>query len=333
VSAITTPHASYDQVVRRLSLIMLAAAAAASQPFFYGGQAVIEGVLMRGPTSWAVAARRPDGGISLRQEILQSRMYRSPFFRLPLVRGVVGLAEMMHLGTSAMIWSANVKARAENIEIGRGAIAATLAFSAVFSFALFFGLPLLSAGALQRHSTLGFTLVEGGIRGALVLGYMYLISLIPDVKRLFQYHGAEHKTINAFEAGAPLTIEGVAPQSRLHPRCGTGFLIVVVFVSIVVFTLVGRPVLPLLVLSRIVLVPVIASVSYELIRLGARHSANPVVSRLLVPVLAAQYLTTREPDASMMEVAITAFTAVRVGSDSPGAPTPVVVEPAVEELV
>lgn len=292
-------------------MTLVAFLAAASQPFFYGGQAVIEGVLMRGPQGWAVAARRPDGGIAMRQEELHSRMYRSAFFRLPLVRGVVGLAEMLHLGTSAMIWSASVKARAENVEIGRGAIAATLAFSMVFSFAIFFGLPLLLGNALQRHSTLGFTLVEGGIRAVFVLGYMYLISFIPDVRRLFQYHGAEHKTINAYESGAPLTVEGVAPQSRLHPRCGTGFLIVVVFVSIVVFSIVGRPPLPLLILSRIVLIPVVASISYELIRLGARHIGNPVVARLMIPVLGAQYLTTREPDASMMEVALTAFKAVR----------------------
>lgn len=305
--------ASYDQVVRRLPLFLVALAAAAARPFFYGGQAVIEGVLMRGPSGWAVAARRPDGGISMRQEELRSRMYRSAFFRLPLVRGVVGLAEMLHLGTSAMIWSANVKAKAENIEIGRGAIAATLAFSMVFSFAIFFGLPLLLGNALQRHSTLGFTLVEGAIRGAFVLGYMYLISFIPDVRRLFQYHGAEHKTINAFERGAPLTVEGVAPQSRLHPRCGTGFLIVVVFVSIVVFSIVGRPPLPLLILSRIVLVPVVASISYELIRLGTRYIHNPVVAKLMVPVLGAQYLTTREPDPEMIEVALAAFKAVRQG--------------------
>ena len=300
-------------MVRRVPLTVVSLAAAAVPPFFYGGQAVIEGVLMRGPSGWAVAARRPDGGISMRQEELHSRMYRSTFFRLPLVRGVVGLAEMLHLGTSAMIWSANVKAKAENLEIGRGAIAATLAFSMVFSFAIFFGLPLMLGNALQRHSTLGFTLVEGTIRGALVLGYMYLISFIPDVRRLFQYHGAEHKTINAFEMGAPLTVEGVAPQSRLHPRCGTGFLIVVVFVSIVVFSIVGRPPLPLLILSRIVLVPVVAAISYELIRLGTRYIQNPVVAKLMVPVLGAQYLTTREPDPEMIEVALAAFKAVRRG--------------------
>jgi uncharacterized protein YqhQ len=301
--------------MRRVSLLLFAAAAAASQPFFYGGQAVIEGVLMRGPSDWAVAVRRPDGTIALRHEQLRSRMYRSRLFRLPLVRGVVGLAEMLHLGTSAMIWSANVKAKAENIEIGRGAIAATLAFSAVFSFGLFFGLPLLAGGALQRHSTFGFTLVEGVTRGVLVVGYMYVISFIPDVRRLFQYHGAEHKTINAFESGSPLTVEGVTSQSRLHPRCGTGFLVVVVFVSIVVFSIVGRPPLPLLILSRIVGVPVVAAISYEVIRLGARHSTNPVVARLLLPVLAAQLLTTREPDGSMMEVALTSFKAVREGAD------------------
>ena len=297
--------------MRRLTPILLGAAAAASQPFFYGGQAVIEGVLMRGPSEWAVAARRPDGGISLRKDHLKSRIYRSAFFRLPFVRGVVGLVEMLHLGTSAMIWSANVKARAENLEIGRGAIAATLALSMVFSFGLFFGLPLLAGGVLQRQSAFGFTLVEGVTRAVLLVGYMWVISLIPDVRRLFQYHGAEHKTINALESGAQLTVEGVAPQSRLHPRCGTGFLVVVVFVSIVVFSIVGRPGLPLLILSRIVLVPVIASISYELIRLGAKNYSNPVVARLLTPVLVAQYLTTREPDASMMEVALTAFWAVR----------------------
>ncbi len=300
--------------MRRLRLLLLTLATGASAPFFYGGQAVIEGVLMRGPSEWAVAARRPDGGIALRQEHLRSRMYRSGSYRLPFIRGVVGLVEMLHLGTSAMIWSANVKAKAENLEIGRGAIAVTLAFSAVFSFGLFFGLPLLAGGALQRHSTFGFTLVEGVTRGVLVLGYMYLISLIPDVRRLFQYHGAEHKTINAFERGAPLTIEGVSPQSRLHPRCGTGFLVVVVFVSIIVFSIVGRPVLPLLILSRIVGVPVVAAISYEVIRLGARHAANPVVAKLLTPVLAAQLLTTREPDGSMIEVALTSFKAVYAGA-------------------
>ena len=280
--------------------------------FFYGGQAVIEGVLMRGPTHWAIAARRPDGSVAMRVDRLRSRLYRGRFFRLPFVRGVVGLVEMLHLGTSAMMWSANVKAKAENIEIGRGAIVATLIGSLLFSVLIFFGLPLLAGGALARHSSsLVFTAVEGLTRAILLVAYLLLISLIPDVRRVFQYHGAEHKTINAFESGAPLTVEGVAPQSRLHPRCGTGFLVVVVVVSIIVFTFVGRPALPLLVASRIVLIPVMAAISYELIRLGARNYHHRIVARLLTPVLAAQYLTTREPAADQMEIAIRAFLAVR----------------------
>jgi uncharacterized protein YqhQ len=283
-----------------------------STPFFYGGQAVIEGVLMRGPTCWAVAARRPDGEITLRKDRLRSIVYRNRFFRLPFIRGVVGLFEMMHLGTSAMMWSANVKAKADDIEIGRGTIAITIIVSLCFSALLFFGLPLLAGGALRHQGgSLAFTAVEGLTRAVLLIGYLYLISFIPDIRRLFQYHGAEHKTINAFESGAPLTTDGVGAQSRLHPRCGTGFLVVVVAVSIIVFTFVGRPALPLLVASRILLIPVIAGISYEIIKLGARHSANPVVARLLWPVLAAQYLTTREPDAAQMEVAIAAFTNVR----------------------
>ena len=297
--------------------LLTALARTAEPPFFYGGQAVIEGVLMRGPTSWAVAARRPDGGIALLQDQLKNPVYRKPFFRLPFIRGVVGIFETLHLGTNAMIWSAQVKARAEQMEISRRAIVTTITASMLFAFAVFFGLPLLAGGALARHaSSLTFTAVEGAARALMLVAYLLAISLLPDVKRLFQYHGAEHKTINAYEAQAPLTVEGVRRQSRLHPRCGTGFLILVVFVSIIVFTFVGRPSLPLLLLSRIVLVPVIAAISYELIRLGARFRANPVVSRLLVPVLAAQYLTTREPDPSELEVAITAFNAARAGSSA-----------------
>ena len=298
---------------------MSAASAPAPGPFFYGGQAVIEGVLMRGPAWWAVAARRPDGGIALRQDRLRSPVYRSAFFKLPFVRGVAGLFEMLHLGTSAMMWSANVKAAADDIVISRRAITLTIVGSLVFSFALFFVLPLLVGGALTRNQgSLVFTAVEGLLRAGILVLYLWAISFLPDVGRLFQYHGAEHKTINAFEAGAPLTVEGVGAQSRLHPRCGTGFLVVVVFVSIVVFTLVGRPPLPILILSRLVLVPVIAGVSFELIRLGARNAGNPVVARLLVPVLAAQYLTTREPDPDQMEVAIAAFSAVQRGPAGEG---------------
>jgi uncharacterized protein YqhQ len=267
---------------------------------------------MRGPLHWAVAARRPDGSIAIRNETLRSVVYRSRFFRLPFLRGFVGLIEMLHLGTSAMMWSANVKTRAEDIEIGRGAIAATVIFSLLFSIALFFGVPLLAGSALTRHSSsLAFTAVEGVIRAAILVAYLGLISFVPDIRRLFQYHGAEHKTINAFEEGGLLTVENIKRSSRLHPRCGTGFLVVVVMVSIIVFTFVGRPALPFLIASRILLIPLIAAVSYEVIRLLARFRSHRVISWLLIPVLGAQYLTTREPDADQIEVALQAFTTVR----------------------
>jgi uncharacterized protein YqhQ len=286
----------------------------AAQPFFYGGQAVLEGVMMRGPDAWAVAARRPDGEIALRRDPLHARVYRARLFRLPFFRGIAGLYEAMHLGGTAMIWAANVRARAEDLEIGPVAVTLTILASLAFSIALFFGLPLLAGGALTRHGgSLAFTAVEGLTRAALLVLYLVVISWLPDVRRLFMYHGAEHKTINAFESGAPLTVAGVRPQSRLHPRCGTGFLVEVVVVSIFVFALVGRPALPLLILSRLVLVPVIAAIAFELIRLGARFRANPVVGKLLAPALGAQLLTTREPDDSMIEVALAAFVAVREG--------------------
>jgi uncharacterized protein YqhQ len=312
--------------LRSTSISLLATPA----PFFYGGQAVLEGVLMRGPGHWAVAARRPDGSIATRVDRLRSVVYQGRLFKLPFFRGVAGLVEMLHLGTSAMMWSANVRAAAEDIEIGRGAITATLIGSLAFSIGIFFGLPLLAGGALHnRGGSLGFTVVEGLTRGGLLVAYLALISLIPDIRRLFQYHGAEHKTINAFEHGANLTVEGVEPQSRLHPRCGTGFLVVVVVVSIVVFTFVGRPSLPLLLASRLLLVPVIAAIAYELIRLGARNAHRPLVGRLLVPVLAAQYLTTREPAGDQIEVALRAFNMVREQERSDATPEP----KAQEELI
>jgi uncharacterized protein YqhQ len=284
-------------------------------PFFYGGQAVLEGVMMRGPASWAVAARRPDGEIALHRDALRSAVYRSRLFRLPLLRGVAGLWEAIGLGGRAMLWAANVRARAEDVEIGPVAVAITVSVSLAFSIALFFGVPLLAGGAVSRRGgSLAFTVVEGLTRAALLLAYLLLISLLPDVRRLFMYHGAEHKTINAFESGAPLTVEGVRPQSRLHPRCGTGFLVEVVVVSIFVFALVGRPALPILLLSRLVLVPVIAAIAFELLRLGARFRENPVVGKLLAPALGAQLLTTREPDDAMIEVALRAFAAVREGA-------------------
>jgi uncharacterized protein YqhQ len=289
-------------------------AAKAARPFFYGGQAVIEGVLMRGPRHFAVAARRRDGSIALIEEPLRSRVYTSRLWALPFFRGIAGLIEMLHLGMRALSWSANVQMEAENMALGKGAMRVTMATGAALGLMLFVGLPLLAAGALHSgERSVGFAVIEGIARAAILLGYLALIAQVPSVKRVFQYHGAEHKTINCFEAGDPVDVAHVRTASRLHPRCGTGFLVVVAFVSIAVFAPLGGVSVPLLIASRIVLIPLIAAIAYEGIRLLA-VIRNTVPGRIaLVPVLATQRLTTREPDDSMIEVAIAALAAARSG--------------------
>ena len=283
------------------------------EKFFYGGQAVIEGVLMRGRTTYAVAVRRPDGEIEVRREALTSVVYTSRFWKLPLLRGLAGLWEMLHLGMKALVWSANVQARSQDIELTPRQIAITMGIAIVGAIAFFLGLPLLAAGLFSRGgSALTFTVIEGLVRIGLLLLYLYLISLNPEVRRVFQYHGAEHKTINGYEAGLPDDVANVRTQSTLHPRCGTGFLLAVMVVSVFVFSLAGRPALPLLILSRLVLVPLIAMLAYEFIRFAGRHRYNPAVKVLLVPFLATQKLTTREPDDRQIEVALAAFRAARL---------------------
>ncbi len=286
-----------------------------SEPFFYGGQAVVEGVLMRGPRSYAVAVRKRNSGeIVLDQGELTGGLYTGRLWKLPFVRGLALLAEQMHLGMRSLIWSAGVSAGDQDVNIGRGQIAVTMAIAVAASLLLFIGLPLLGAGFAVRHSgSAWFVVVEGLIRVGLVIGYLLLIGATADVRRVFQYHGAEHKTINAFESGWPLDVPHVRRASLLHPRCGTGFLVVVVVVSVLVFGLVAlvHPNWPELILSRVIGVPVIAGLSYECIRFMARHRLNPVVAVLLIPVLATQRLTTREPQDDMLEVALAAFQAVR----------------------
>ena len=295
-----------------------------AEPFFYGGQAVIEGVLMRGPRHWAVAARKPDGEIVLVEEPLTSRIYTSAVWARPFLRGIAGLVEMMHLGTRAIRWSANLQAEALGIQLSKRAMRISMSISVLLALGLFFGLPLVTAGLLHKGDRgLGFGLVEGLARGVIVVGYLSVISMVPSIARLFQYHGAEHKTINCFESGAPVDVEHVRQASRLHPRCGTGFIVVVVFVSLVVLApLAGLP-LPFLILSRLVFIPVIAAISYEAIRLLARIRGTGAGRFLLIPVLACQRLTTREPDDSMIEVAIVALSAARRATEgTPGTPLP-----------
>ncbi|HET8627843.1 MAG TPA: DUF1385 domain-containing protein [Thermomicrobiales bacterium] len=291
--------------------------------YYYGGQAVMEGVMMRGQRHMAVAVRQPDGRVALYGEPLDSWVYRSPVRHWPLLRGVFVLWDALLLGMRALTLSANVAlGGVDGVEGAAGddgglagpALWATVAVSLCFAVGLFFVLPLGLIHVLDRWiaSALVSNVVEGVIRLGLLVGYLALIGRLPDVRRLFGYHGAEHKTINAYEAGAPLDVAGVQRQSTLHTRCGTGFLLIVVLFSIVVFAFLGRPPLPLRVLSRIVLVPVIAAFAYEFVRFGAAHYGNRLVRALLTPSLALQRLTTREPDDGMVETAIVAFERVLV---------------------
>jgi len=287
--------------------------------FFYGGQAVIEGVMMRGKHHYAVAIRLPKTKeIVVDRGELKAAIYVNPMWKLPILRGLALIGEQLHLGMKTLIWSANMNAGGNEITIGKREITASMAFAAVFGLGLFFGLPLLLAGlAVHRSGSFLFVLVEGVIRVGLVLAYLSAIALLPDVRRVFQYHGAEHKTINAFESGWPLEVASVRRASLLHPRCGTGFLVVVLVISVVLFSVVAvfHPNWLWLIASRVIGIPLIAGIGFELIRFMARHRYNPVVRVLLLPVLGTQKFTTREPTDDMLEVAITAFNSARQGEE------------------
>jgi len=288
-------------------------------PFFYGGQAVIEGVMMRGKTHYAVAVRMPiTKEIVVDRGELKAPIYTNPIWKLPFIRGLALIGEQLHLGMKSLIWAANMNASGHNVEIGKKEITGSVAAAGVFALVLFIGLPLgLASLAVHRSGSFAFVLVEGLIRVLLVLGYLSAISLLPDVRRVFQYHGAEHKTINAFEAGWPLDVPNVRRASTLHPRCGTGFLLVVLVVSVIVFSVVAlfHPNFFWLVASRILAIPLIAGAGFELIRFMARHRYNPFVKVALLPVLGTQKFTTRQPSDDMLEVAIVAFNSAREGEE------------------
>ena len=290
-----------------------------AEPFFYGGQAVIEGVMMRGKRHYAVAVRLPTTKeIVVDRVELKAAIYVKPLWRLPFIRGLALIGEQLHLGMRALMWSANMNAGSQGVEIGKKEIRSSMAVAGVFALLIFFGLPLLLAGlAVHRSGSFIFVVVEGVIRVGLVLGYLSLIALLPDVRRVFQYHGAEHKTINAYESGWPLEVASVRRASLLHPRCGTGFLIVVLVVSVIVFSVVAlfSPNWFWLVMSRVLAIPLIAGIGFELIRYMARHRTNPAVKVALLPVLGTQKFTTREPSDDMLEVAIAAFKSVREGEE------------------
>ena len=290
-----------------------------AETFFYGGQAVIEGVMMRGKRHYAVAVRLPTTKeIVVDRGELKASIYVNPIWKLPFVRGLALIGEQLHLGMKSLIWSANMNAGGKDIVIGKKEITGSVAVAGVFAATIFIALPLLLAGvAGHRSGSFLFVLVEGLIRVGLVLGYLAAIALLPDVRRVFQYHGAEHKTINAFESGWPLDVPSVRRASTLHPRCGTGFLIVVLVVSVAVFSVVAifHPNWFWLIASRVLAIPIIAGAGFEAIRFMARHRRNSVVRILLLPVLGTQKFTTREPSDDMLEVAITAFNSAREGEE------------------
>jgi uncharacterized protein YqhQ len=293
--------------------------AKAQQPFFYGGQAVIEGVMMRGRSHYAVAVRLPGSGqIVVNRGELKAPIYTNPIWKLPFVRGLALIGEQLHLGMKSLIWAANMNAGAHDVQIGKREITGSVAMAGVFALAIFIGLPLfLASVAVHRSGSFAFVVVEGLIRVGLVLGYLLAIGMLPDVRRVFQYHGAEHKTINAFESGWTLDVPSVRRASTLHPRCGTGFLLVVLVVSVIVFSVVAifHPNLFWLVFSRVLAIPLIAGTGFELIRFMARHRDNAIVRVALLPVLGTQKFTTREPSDDMLEVAITAFNSARQGEE------------------
>ncbi|MDM8109523.1 DUF1385 domain-containing protein [Phascolarctobacterium faecium] len=276
-----------------------------------GGQAVIEGVMMRGKTHVAVAVRQPDGEISVDVRPVNSISDRYPILKKPFLRGVVSLVESLVMGMKALAYSAQVSGD-EDERLDSKEMALTIAVSAGLAILLFIVIPTWSmrflTGITQDHMALN--LAEGVLRMAIFLAYIAAISSMNDIQRVFQYHGAEHKTIYTYEAGLPLKVENVRPFSTLHPRCGTNFLMIVMLISMFIFTFLGWPSLLERIASRIILMPVIAGVSYELIRYAGAHTDNPLVRIAITPGLLLQKLTTRQPDDSQIEVAIASLKAV-----------------------
>jgi uncharacterized protein YqhQ len=281
--------------------------------FHYGGQAVMEGVMIRGKEGVAISVRQPDGELNTVRQPLAS-IYKGRLREMPLVRGIIVLVETLVLGTRALLHSAQIAAAEEGEEkIPAALLWGTVAASLALGVALFVMVPLFATRYLidpYIDSALLSNVFEGLIRIGIFIAYLKLISLMPDIRRVFAYHGAEHKVVNAYEAGVPLEVEAVKNYSTAHARCGTAFLFIVLILAIFVFALVGQPTLWIRILSRIALIPVIAVIGYEIMKFGAAHINNKVVRFLLAPGLMLQSMTTREPDDSQIEAAISALSEV-----------------------
>jgi uncharacterized protein YqhQ len=282
-----------------------------SQPI--GGQAVLEGVMMRGPSAWSVAVRKSNGDIVEINRPIASVLLRHRWLRIPILRGVVALGESLAIGFRALAISANYAAQEEGddgevqTELTRGQLLFAFGIAIGFALLLFKVSPALITSWLPIESTGAFVVIEGFVRVTIFIAYLALIGLMPDLKRVFQYHAAEHKAINAYEAGDPLEPEVVDRHSLLHVRCGTAFLLYVMVVAIFVFAFFGQPAWYWLITSRILLLPVIAGIAYEIIRFAGKHPRHPVLRTLLAPGLWLQRMTTREPTLDQVEVSIRAL--------------------------
>lgn len=300
-----------------------------SKPFNYGGQAVIEGVMMRGQKWMTIAVRRPDEEIVVHSEPLNPRIYSSAINKIPFVRGITLLWDALGIGMRALMYSADVAMGEEDVKFEGPVAWGTVAVSFTLAIGLFFVAPLLFIGWVEQLSadwieqalisvewtqqgqafakSMFSNIIEGIVRLLVFLGYVWAIGFLPDIQRVFGYHGAEHKAINAYENNVELVPHKIATQSITHPRCGTAFLLIVMVISIFVFVLFGTPTIWIRIISRILLIPVIAGMAYEFLRFSAKHSEHPLMKILIAPGLALQGLTTREPDESMLEVSAAAL--------------------------
>ncbi len=290
-----------------------------------GGQAVIEGVMMRSSKHVAIAVRKPDGSISIKKEKIKSLSDRLTFFKWPFLRGMLGLVEMMSIGIRALSYSAQESGGSVDEELSWWHTAVSIGFALVFALALFKFVPLLIATLLERMSVLVqehyllFNAIDGVVKIALFVGYVAAISLMSDVKRLFEYHGAEHAAVNCYEAKKPLEVEHVRKFTTLHPRCGTSFILIVLILSILVYTFIPAGFSFWAKLGmRLALLPVIAGISFELLRLAGKYRKNWLLQLVVLPGLGVQKLTTRTPDNGQVEVAIKALKAVLDLDENPG---------------
>jgi len=280
-----------------------------AEKFNYGGQAVIEGVMMRGRKNVVTVVRRPNGELAVDKQTVPA-IYSGRMRSAPLLRGIIVLIETLVLGVKTLMYSANVSLEEEGEKVAGWLVWTVMAASLVVAVGVFFVGPLFLTKLFEVKSGVVFHLIEGVIRLAIFIAYLKLIALMPDIKAVFAYHGAEHKVVNAYEAGVPMEVEAVRGYSTAHARCGSSFLFVVLIVAILVFALIGQPSLWIMVLARILLVPVIAALGYEIIQYGARHMNNRLVRAVVTPGLWLQSLVTREPGDGQLEVAIEALTRV-----------------------